>query len=406
MSILRRISNMIFTSSDERWPVWLTGGKTDSGVAINAESAKTIATVWQAVNVISRDVAQLPIDVYSRDANGDKSREATHPAQWLLRTRPNRFMTAFHFKQTLMGHVLLWGNAYAYIERDRNGNPIALWPLSPDQTTPEVTEAGQLQYKTRIGRMNPVERTFTASEVLHIRGLGFDGIRGYSVVTMARESFGLTKAAEKHGARYFGNFATPQGLLKIPGHRPTTETIEQVRNDWKKVTSGERAHDVAILHGGWEFSAIGMSNKDSQFLEARKFQKNEVASWFMLPPHKVGDLERATFTNIEEQNRDYLNTSLMAWLCIWQEEADLKLLTREEQEGRSHFFEFNTAALLRGDVDSRFSAYGKAINDGWLNRNEVRQMENLNRVDGLDEYLVPLNMRDSSDQGVEDGGNR
>lgn len=397
---VQRIVSQLQTTiaSPSKWLTEMVGGpQTAAKVRIDPHTALTISSFWQGVNVISRDVAQLPLLTYERTSAG-KERAKEHPAFALLRRRPNRFMTAFQFKQTLQAHILTWGNAYAYIQRNSLGQPIALWPLLPNLTKPVIDSRGQLVYETEIGPPDRREkRIYRASNVIHLRGLGFDGLQGYSVVTMARESLGLAKATERHGATYFGNYATPQGILSIPGNRPSNETVEQVRRDWKKMTSGENENDVALLYGGWKFEPMGMSNKDSQFLEARQFSRTDIAGWLNLPPHKVGDLSRATFTNIEEQNRDYLATSLMGWLVTWQEECEEKLLSTAEKETDSHFMEFNVMALLRGDTAARNAAYTAGINGGWLNRNEVREFENLNRVEGLDEFLVPLNMGGSND---------
>ncbi len=405
MSALKRIMNQITNTTTTLVQLFGTD-KTASKVRIDAFTSLTISSVWQAVNVIAGGVAQLPLITYERDQNGNRDRATKHSVYQLLKRRPNRFMTALQFKMTLQSHVLLWGNAYAHIQRDVMGNPIAMYPLLPHLTRPVVDERGNLTYETQIGPEGYRKfKVIKAQDVLHLRGLGFDGLQGYSVVSMARESFGLAKAAERHGATYFGNYATPQGILKVPGPRPTNEQMAQTKADWKKLNSGDNEHDVAVLYGGMEFTPMSMSNKDSQFLESRQFNRSEVASWFNLPPHKVGDLSRATFSNIEEQNSDYLNTSLMFWLCVWQEECGDKLLSDKEKEEESHYMEFNTAALLRGNTKSRYESYAIGVTNGWVSRNEVRQKENLNRVDGLDEFLVPLNMGKSSEDKTSDDNN-
>lgn len=397
MSIWNRIINFGLRSKDG-WVQVIGDSKTASGVTITPSTSLTIPTVFQAVTVISGDVAQLPFELYRRDDDDNRTRAKEHPAYSLLKRKPNRYMTALQFKMVMQCHVLLWGNGYAHIQRDSLGRPIALWPLLPSVTKPIMDDQGRLMYETEIGAEGQrKKKTYRASNVLHIRGLGFDGITGHSVVSLARDSWGMSKAAEKHGGNYFKNFATPQGILSLPGSKLTPEMAEQTKKDWKTLNSNDNDHDIAVLAGGMTFQPLSMSNKDSQFLESRQFQRTEIASWFNLPPHKVNDLSRATFSNIEEQSRDYLNTSLMRWLVTWQEEVDTKLLSDSEYEQGEVYSEFNVNAFLRGDIKSRYEAYATGVTNGWLNRNEVRRMENLNSVDGLDEYLVPLNMGNSGE---------
>jgi HK97 family phage portal protein len=390
MTVLKRFSNSVSTiSNPANWLLdWIGGSKTAAGVRIDGQTALTISTVWQAVKVISGDVGQLPLHRYQKQTEDKRARVKDD----VLEVRPNMTMTPLKFKETLQAHSLVYGNGYGMIIRANDGTPMEITIIDPRKVSVFFNDTQQLRYKVVIERNGQrTERDYSPRDILHIRGLGYDGLTGYSVVSMAADSFGMAKAAEKHGASYFKNFATPQGLLKMPGSRPKQETVEQTREDWKTLHAGENEGDIAILYGGMEFTPLAFTNKDSQFLESREFQRAEIASWFNLPPHKVGDLSRATFTNIEEQNRDYLTTSLMYWLVNWQEECTDKLLT-DKQKRQGYYYEFNTAALLRGDTQSRFEAYNMGINGGWLSRNEARRMENMDAVDGLDEYLVPLNM--------------
>lgn len=401
MSIVSSIRSLISNShTPQNWFSELIGGaKTASGVRVNGYTALTVSTVWQAVNVISGDVAQLPLSRYKRTSDDGRERDKDS----LIEMRPNRLMTPLKLKETLQSHALIYGNGYAWINRSSQGTPIEIIPLNPTRTSPFFDEKKQLKYKTQVEvRGVQEEKTYQSKNILHISGLGFDGLKGYSVVTLASDSIGMAKAAESHGGNYFKNDATPTGLLSLPGGRPTAESVEETRREWKRQHSGEE-NSIGILYGGMTFQPLAFTNKDSQFLESREFQRSEIASWFKLPPHKVGDLSRATFGNIEEQNRDYLNMSLMYWLCNWQEECNEKLLSDEQKES-GYYYEFNTAALLRGDTASRAAYYSRGILDGWLSRNETRKMENRNSVEGLDDYLVPLNMASNSGLISEDDG--
>lgn len=386
------------TSNPEEWFIkWIGGGeKTKSGIKVTGRTALTYSFVWQAVNVIAGDMSQLPIKLYRRvdDLNREVDRE--HPAFRLLR-RPHRHLAWSTFCETLESHALLWGNGYAEIIRDGARRPKFLVPLLPDRTEP-VLKNGRLYYETRIGSERDTERPaenkmrrINPENVLHVPGLGFDGLSGYSVITLARESWGLGLSAEQHGARFFGTFAQPQMLLSYP-HKVDPEQAERDRRNWEKL-HGEDARSVAVLSGGVTATPLTMSNTDSQFLESRKFSRSEVASWFNLPPHKVGDLERATFSNITDQNRDYLQRSLMRWLVKWQEELNEKLLTEEEKDKGTHYFEFNTDAFLRGDKVDRTTAQVNQVLNGGLTINEWRAQENLNGIGPAgDVHWMPLNI--------------
>lgn len=399
---------------------WVTGGESDSGVKVNAEKALTYATIWQACSVICGDVGQLPLNVYKRSGDDDLDKEVDrkHQAFGLTRHRPNPYMSWQDFAETMTLYAILWGNGVAEIKRDSRGRPVQLTPLLPDRTWLEVVD-GRPWIVTRQGedtKATASYRKIRYENVLHIRGLSWDGIWGINVVAKARNSFGLGLGQEKYANKYFSNHAMPMGTLEHPGKFTDASAVERLRRDWGKIHEGlDNVGRVAILEQGMKFNPMSFNNRDSQWLEGRKFQRGEIASWFNLPPHKVGDLEKATFTNIEEQNRSYLQTSLMRWLVKWQEELREKLLTEREKQEDSHFFEFNVAALLRGDIKSRYEAYKTGLGGApFLTQNEVRRMESMPGIEGGDEIRNPLNMadpggeeNDEDDQaGANDAGGR
>lgn len=383
-------------SDEERkahWTQWLTDwGEMDAAssaaVRVTPANALTYATIWQAVNTIAGDVAQLPLVLYEREDERNKQRATSHPAYLLMRRRCNAYMSAFTFVHTLQAHALLWGNGYAEIERNGAGQPLALWPLMPDRTEPRFDDAERLWYVTRVGNE---QRKLRPENVFHVHGLGFDGIRGYSVVSLARESFGLSMAGEKFANRSLKHGARPSGVLKATRPLPKDESkVKALRDQWRRMNEGiDAAGRTMILEEGMEWQQISMSNKDAQFLELREFQRSEIASWFLLPPHKVGDLRRATFSNIEQQSLDYLNMALMRWLVTWQDECNEKLLTVQQKRADSHYFEFLTAAFLRGDFPSQVNALAGAITARIINPNEARGVLNMNAYDGGDEFLNP-----------------
>lgn len=380
-------------SNPSQWFVdWVRGTQSDSGIDINGQTALTYSTIYQAVTVLSGDPGQLPFEVYRRtgDDNKDKEIDKNHPAYKLVRHRPNKWMSDQTFKETMQLYALLWGNGVAEIQRNNGSQPISLTPLLPDRTWLEVVD-GVPWYLTRT-KMSEEPRKLRPQNVLHIIGLSYDGMWGINVIEKARNSWGLGQAAEKYSNKLFGNSAMPSGVLEFPqGVKRFDDTaIERIRKKWADVHEGlDNAARIAILQEGAKFNPISFSNRDAQWLEGRQFQRTEIASWFNLPPHKVGDLERATFSNIEEQNLEYLQTSLMRWLVKWQTECREKLLTREEKRRDSHFFEFNTRALLRGSVKSRFEAYSIGISNRFLSPNEARRAESLPGYEGGDEFSNP-----------------
>lgn len=363
------------------------GTETDSGVAINEDSALTISAFWNGVSIISGAIGFLPLVLYRRVGLG-RIRAVTHPVYVLLHDRPNPYMDALVFRETLQGHLLAWGNAYAEIERNGAGGPKALWPIAPNKVTVDVFDNGnQIQYKYVTPQNNT--RTIPFENMLHLRGLGFDGVKGYSVIGYARNSLGMAKAAEQYGGRFFKNDATPPAVLEHP--KALTDDAERhLRESWEKVHKGtQNAGRIAILEEGMKLNVIGLPPKDVQYLQSRKFSVTEIARWLNIPPHMIKDLERATFSNIEHLGIEFIVWTLTPWMKRWELETSYKLISKDQR--KTFFAEFVPAALLRGDTKSRFDAYRVAINSGWMNRNEVRRFENMNPADGLEKFLVPLN---------------
>ncbi len=363
------------------WRVhWTHGAAADSGVSVNGQTALTYASVWQAVQVIAGDVGQLPLLVYRRTPDGTE-RAATHSAYRLLKRRPNNAMNASTFKETLQAHALLWGNGRAGILRDPAGRPLQLIPFLPDRSWEEVHD-GQLYHYVRMsGQEAPT--IYHTQDVIHIKGLGWDGITGYSVIQFARNSWGMGLAAQKLGNRTFANQAKPSLVLQTD-HRLNETDAQTLLDDFNAYHAGpENSGRVALLHNGVKAVPLSMSMADAQWLETRRFQRTEVASWFNLPPHMLGDGERTSYASLEQENASYLNRCLLRWLNVWQEECTEKLLTEQEKRLDSHFAEFNTGALLRGDLLSRYRAYQIGISSEFLSPDEAREKENLNkRPDG------------------------
>lgn len=382
-------------ATPEKWVVdWFAGGTANSaGVRVDQDTALTYSPFFAGVRVISEDLGGLPLHLYERLTPRGKQRARSHPLYRVLNLEPNPMMTSVQLRETLQGHCLTWGNGVANVVWSREGQVAELWPLRPDRLRIECrrTGPGRLhRYYVYEDSVNDIYATLLPGEVLHIAGLGFDGVRGYSVVDMAANSIGLGLATEHHGAKFFGNGANPGGVLSHPGVI-SDGARKRIRSDWEATHKGlDRAQRVAILEEGVSWQQIGVPNDNAQFLETRKLQVTEMARWLRIPPYKIQDLERATFSNIEHQGLDYVSTALRSWLVRWEQAIATQLLLPSERD--RYFAEHLVDSLLRGDTASRYAAYATGRQWGWLSANDVRDMENANPVPGGDQYMVPLNM--------------
>lgn len=347
-----------------------------------------ISTVWTCVNSISADVAKLPMHLFRRVEPHGRERASSHTSYQLLLTSPNPEMVALTVKQTLVQHALRWGNGFAEIVMDGAGRPRQIWPLKPWRMRLMRNTAGNLVYV--YTRDNGEEVGLPPERVFHVRGMG-EGILGYSVIRYAMRSLGIAAAAEEHAASVWQNQAVPPIVLKHPNKLSVTAQ-KTVRDSWNDLYGGkENAGSAAVLPEGMSIEKLAMTSEEAQFLESRRFSVADICRWFRFPPHMAGDLDRATFSNIEHMSLQYVTNCLMTWLEVVEQEADRKLLTEDERQ--DHYFEHIVDALLRGDAKTRSEATGKLLNDGVLTINEARDMYNLNPVAGElgDVLRVPVN---------------
>lgn len=361
---------------------------TSSGIQVDEDKALSYSALWAAVNIISGAIGFLPMKIYRRRGD-DKELDTNHPSYKLLHDRPNPYMDALTFRELLQGHVLTWGNGYAEIERDGGGRAIALWPLLPNRVEPEVSDNNRIRYKVTLKDGGTVYLTYT--NILHIKGLGFDGIKGYSVIHYSQESIAFGLAAEKYGAAFFGNDSRPGGVLEHPKQlkKPAQDRLKE---SWEQDhRSLDNKHRVAILEEGMKWHQVGIPPEEAQFLQTRKFEVADVARWYTIPLHMLAELDRATFSNIEHQGIEFVTWTLTKWLKRWELECGYKLLRQDEQP--THFFEFLVDALLRGDTKNRYDAYRIGRIGGFLSINDIRRKENMNSVKGGDTYLEPLNYK-------------
>ena len=366
-------------------------GRADSGERVDEKSAMQIATVYACVRLLAETVAGLPLHLYRmKDGTNAKERATDHPLYKLLYRQPNPEMTSFSFRETMMTHLLLWGNAYAQIIRDGKNNILALYPLLPEYVETDRDENGQIYYIYHAytdevpGEKNK-DIYFRYDEVLHVPGLGFNGLVGFSPIAMMKNSLGTTLAMEKYGSAFFKNGAQPSGVLEHPG---VLKNPEKIRENWSDVYGGaNNAHKVAVLEEGMSYKPISLPPEDSQFLSTRQFGVNEICRIFRVPPHLVQCLEHATFSNIEHQSIDFVVHTLTPWLVRFEQAIIKDLLLPDEQD--EYFPKFNVDGLLRGDYQSRMQGYATGISNGFLSPNDIHRLENMDLIPaekGGDDY--------------------
>ena len=372
------------------------GGST-AGKNVNERSAMQMTAVYACVRILSEAIAGLPLHLYRYREDGSKEKAIDHSLYSLLHDEPNPEMTSFVFRETLMTHLLLWGNAYAQIIRNGKGEVIGLYPLMPNKMQVDRDDKGKLYYtysrskEEANAKDNESSVTLSPEDVLHIPGLGFDGLVGYSPIAMAKNAIGMAIACEEYGAKFFSNGASPSGVLEHPG---ILKDPEKVRESWNSAYGGSsNSHKVAVLEEGMKYTPISISPNEAQFLETRKFQINEIARIFRVPPHMVGDLEKSSFSNIEQQSLEFVKYTLDPWVIRWEQSLSRALFTEDEKH--TYFFKFNVEGLLRGDYQSRMNGYATARQNGWMSANDIRELEDLDRIpaeEGGDLYLVNGNM--------------
>ena len=379
-------------------------GPSTSGKLVNEFTAMQTTAVYACVRILAETLAALPLQMYCYTATG-KERVYNHPLYHLLHDEPNPEMTSFIFRETLMSHLLIWGNAYAQIIRDRLGRVQGLYPLRLDKMTVCRDERGKIFYLyTKTGDENPNIKPYgqvalQKEEMLHIPGLGFDGLVGYSPIAMARNAVGMTMACEEYGASFFANGASPSGVLEHPG---VLKDPAKVRDSWNAVYRGTgNAHKVAVLEEGMKYQQIGIPPEEAQFLETRKFQLDEIARLYRIPPHMIGDLEKSSFNNIEQQSMEFVKYTLDPWVIRWEQAMQKALFLPEEK--KQYFLKFNVNGLMRGDYESRMTGYSIGRQNGWLSANDIREMEDMNPVpdeEGGNLYLVNGSMTKLKDAGA------
>jgi HK97 family phage portal protein len=379
----------------DRWLVEYAGGHpTASGQTMTERTAMQLSAVWCAVGLISDSIATSPLCIYEKLSDGGRREADDHLLYPLLHDQPNEEMTAFTFWKTLVSHYLLWGNMYEEIERNGAGEVAALWPLRPDRTFPRrmIGPSGK-----GTGKLVYVARSSAGPEVIlrpdqvgHVMGYSYDGLRGLSPVALHRESMGLTMASADYGARFFGNDARPGGVLTYP----TTlkpEAAKRLKESWEEAhRGGDQSHRVAVLENGVKWEPISMSNEDAQYLLTRIFQLSEISRMYHVPLHKLAELTHATFSNIEDQEIEYVKGAVLPIAEAIEQEIFRKLIKPTMPEGKTFYAEFNLEGAMRGDPESRAKYYDTMWKDGFFTHNDVLRKENMNPVPGGDVRFIPV----------------
>jgi HK97 family phage portal protein len=390
------------SAGDDFWymPVAHSAG----GARVNADTALRLSTVYKCVRAIAETVGALPMPVYRRLQRGKergKERDASHPLARLLQVQPNPWQTAMQWREMMQGHASLLGNGYSEIVYNGAGMPDMLLPLHPQRTRVEVAPSGLPRYRTQDAQGR--ERTLVFGQVLHLAGFSTDGYCGINPVEAEREAIGAAITSRDFGATYFGNAARPPTWIEMPAGAKfkDEESRQSMLRQFHAGTTGVNQGRTPVMDQGMKLHALPLSPADSQWLESRKHSEVDICGLWRVPPHKIGIYDQAKWANVEQAALEWVSDCILPWARRWEQ-----TLLRDLDFGPDHFPEFLLDGLLRGDTKTRYEAYGKAIQDGWMVRNEARERENMNALDGLDEPLEPLNMAPAGSRGADQARGR
>jgi len=379
-------------SAFARWLIDNAGGSTASSVNVTESSALTLPYVYACINVLSQTLAHVPLELMKMGNKGPK-KARTHRLYNLLRFNPTPDQTGYTFRETLEGHRSGWGNGYAEIVRD-GPYPVGFQIMYPDRTEPKRTARdGSVVYVSQ--KNDGLQNVLPAADTLHFSGLGYDGLKGYSAIHQAREAIGLGLAIHKFGGSFFGNGASPKGIIEseVPANS-LASFAETFRENYGTL---DKANGTPVLPKGLKYKPTQINPDDAQTLETLKYNRTEVCGMFRVPPSFVMDLEQATFTNAGEMDLHFVKHTMIPIFVNWENELNRKLLTAKERRS-GYYWKFDVNGLLRGSTTDRYAAHHTALQDGWKSRNEVRQDEDMEQVEGLDQYLTPNNMVNSETQ--------
>lgn len=382
-------------------------GGTAAGVNVNQRTSMQLSAVYACVRILAESIAGLPLHLFRYTEKGCQEKALDEDLFFLLHDQPNPEMTSFVFRETMMTHLLLWGNAYAQIIRDGRNKVSALYPLMPDRMRVDRDGHGRLYYQYQLGSDEshidkPGSVILAPQDILHIPALGFDGLVGYSPVAMAKSSIGMAIACDEYGSSFFKNGASPSGVLEHPG---VLRNPDKLRESWDSIYAGTRnSGRTVVLEEGMTYKPISIPPEQAQFLETRKFQINEICSIFRIPSHMLNMSDQMTYSNIEQKSLEYVQYTLNPWVCRWEQSLSRSLLSPDER--KKYSIQFNVNGLLRGDYQSRMAGYATARQNGWMSANDIRALENMDllKPEIGDKYLVNGNMIDVGGIGAVPGG--
>ncbi len=396
------IRAMAMTPSSQGWSTFISGlFKNTSKEKVNNATALSVSTLYACIRNVSEDIAKIPLKVYKKDGDS-RFEQSGHPMARLVGFQPNPDMDAMSFRETMNAHAMGWGNGYAEIQRDGFGNPVALWPLRPDRVK-VYREKGTQKVFYRVSTKEGKQVDIWAVDIFHLHGMGFDGLVGYNIVALAAQAIGSAIAMDKFAGAFFGNGMHVSGNLTHPTNL-SDEAQKRLKAQMEAdFTTADESHKLLVLEEGMKFEQNSIDPKASQMIETRRFSVTDFCRWMRVPPHKVADLSRSSFSNIEEQNIDYVQDGLLGWIKRWEMALWSKLLTPAEQNA-GLFFEHSVDGLLRGNIKGRTAAYKIFWDRGIMSINEIRALENLNPIPGGDAHFVPINFTTLADATSNNAG--
>lgn len=375
------------------WSVFGDQIESISGESVSVESSMRLSAVYSCIGVLSRSMGQLPMHVMRKE-NGKIKRATDHPLYYLLHDEPNPFQTSYDWRETSMVHVNGWGNGQSVIHRSRKGEVTQLELIHPTAT--ELVKLSNGNYTHTIADDNGY-RTVPLYDMLHIKAIGSCGKRGKSPILQCRESFAMGQAVQKYGNKFFGGGGRPTAIVSSKGAL-NKSSWELLQSAWKKAKNALRNEDntTLLMPAELKYDQLTIAPEDAQFLETRKFSRSEINGLYNVPAHMTNDLEKATFSNISEQAISFVRHTMVPWVIKWEQELNRKLFTTAERNA-GYYIKLNLNGLLRGTATQRSEFYTKAIRDGWMSRNEVRAMEEMNEVDGLSEFILSADLQPKED---------